>query len=175
MNRAVAYCRTACGTPSDRLSGLEDQRNAIRQYATRNGLTVVDTYMDVGVSGASLNRPQLQQLIADCRAGNVRMVVTQDPDRLSRDYSQLLALLQMFKAEGVCLAFATQEGRNQLPCSSQSCGRSPQVFIDRARETRPSGVLASSRRTRVLHSSVLPPASRAHATWAPCQILSRFR
>jgi site-specific DNA recombinase len=114
MNRAVAYCRTACGTPSDRLSGLEDQRNAIREHATRNGLTVVETYMDMGVSGASLNRPQLQQLIAACRAGRVGMVVTQDPDRLLRDYSQLFAPLHTFKAEGVHLAFATQEGRNQF-------------------------------------------------------------
>jgi site-specific DNA recombinase len=113
MNRAVAYCRTACGAPSDRLSGLKDQRDAIRQYATQNGLTVVETYMDLGVSGVSLHRPQLRQLIADCRAGKVGMVVTQDPDRLSRDYAQLLALLHLFQAEGVCLAFATHEGRNQ--------------------------------------------------------------
>jgi site-specific DNA recombinase len=113
MNRAVAYCRTACGTPSDRLSGLTDQRDAIGQYAARNGLTVVETYMDAGVSGASLNRPQLQQLIAECRAGKVGLVLTQDPDRLSRDYPHLLALLHMFEAEGVRLAFATQEGQNQ--------------------------------------------------------------
>jgi site-specific DNA recombinase len=113
MNRAVAYCRTACGTPSDRFSGLKDQRNAISQYAMQNRLIVIETYMDVGVSGVSLNRPQLQQLIADCRAGKVGMVLTQDPDRLSRDYSQLLELFHMFKAEGVCLVLTTQEGRNQ--------------------------------------------------------------
>jgi DNA invertase Pin-like site-specific DNA recombinase len=41
------------------------------------------------------------------------MVLTQDPDRLSRDSSQLLALLHIFKAEGICLVFATQERRNQ--------------------------------------------------------------
>jgi site-specific DNA recombinase len=113
MKRAVAYCRTACGVTSDHLSGLEDQRNAISHYAMQNGLTVLETYMDVGVSGVSLHRPQLQQLIADCRAGEVGMVLTQDPDRLSRDYSQLLALLHIFKAEGVRFAFATQEGRNR--------------------------------------------------------------
>jgi site-specific DNA recombinase len=114
MKRAVAYCRTACGVTSDRLSGLEDQRNAISHYAMQNGLTVLETYMDVGVSGVSLHRPQLQQLIADCRAGKVGTVLTQDPDRLSRDYSQLLALLHTFQAEGVHLVFATREGRNQL-------------------------------------------------------------
>jgi Resolvase, N terminal domain len=63
MNRAVAYCRTACGTPRDRLSGLEDQRNAISQYATENDLTVVEMYMDVGVSGVSFPAEQARRLV----------------------------------------------------------------------------------------------------------------
>jgi site-specific DNA recombinase len=66
--------------------------------------------MDVGVSGASSNRPQLQQLIADCRAGKIGLVLTQDPDRLSRDLPQLLAILHMFKTEGVRVEFVTETG-----------------------------------------------------------------
>jgi DNA invertase Pin-like site-specific DNA recombinase len=128
MNRAVAYCRTACGVPNERLSGLEDQKGAIRQYATENGLTVVETYMDVGVSGASLNRPQLQQLIADCRAGKIGLVLTQDLDRLSRDYSQLLTLLHMFKVEGVHLVLATREGRNQYAIFATVVRALAQIF-----------------------------------------------
>jgi site-specific DNA recombinase len=76
-------------------------------------LTVLETYKDVGVSGATLNRPQLQKLIADCWAGKVGKVLTQDPDRLSRDLPQLLALLRMFKTEGVRLEFVTETGRDQ--------------------------------------------------------------
>ena len=114
--------------PNDRLSGLDDQRNAINQYATQNGLTLVGTYMDVGFSGVTLNRPQLQKLIADCRAGKVGMVLTQDLDRLSRDYSQLLALLHMFKAEGVRLAFATREGRSQYAMFAAVVRALAQIF-----------------------------------------------
>ena len=97
MKRAVAYCRTACGVQGDRLSGVRAQTDAIRRYANRNGLSFSETYEDVGVSGATLNRPQLRKLIADCRAGKVGLVLTQDPDRLSRDLPQLLAILHMFK------------------------------------------------------------------------------
>jgi hypothetical protein len=32
----------------------------VRSHAHENGLTVLETYKDVGVSGATLNRPQLQ-------------------------------------------------------------------------------------------------------------------
>jgi DNA invertase Pin-like site-specific DNA recombinase len=43
----------------------------------------------------------------------VGLVLTQDPDRLSRDLSQLLALLRIFKAAGIRLEFVTETGRNQ--------------------------------------------------------------
>jgi site-specific DNA recombinase len=101
------------GAHGDRLSGLRDQTNAIRRYASENGLTVSETYKDVGVSGATLNRPQLRKLIADCRTGKVGTVLTQDPDRLSRDLPQLLAILHMFKTESVRLEFVTETGRVQ--------------------------------------------------------------
>ena len=113
MKKAVAYCRTACGAQGDRLSGLRAQTNAIRRYANEKGLIVSETYKDVGVSGVTLNRPQLQKLIADCRAGKVGTVLTQDPDRLSRDLPQLLALLHIFHTEGVQLEFVSQTGRAQ--------------------------------------------------------------
>ena len=113
MKSAVAYCRTACGAQSDRLAGLRAQTDAIRRYAKENGLTILETYKDVGVSGATLNRPRLQKLIADCRAGKVGTVLTQDPDRLSRDLAQVLTILHTFKTEGVQVEFVTQTGRDQ--------------------------------------------------------------
>jgi site-specific DNA recombinase len=113
MKSAVAYCRTASGAQGDRLSGLRAQTDAIGRYANEKGLTVLETYKDVGVSGATLNRPQLRKLIADCRAGKVGTVLTPDPDRLSRDLPQLLAILQMFQTEGVRLEFVTETGRVQ--------------------------------------------------------------
>jgi DNA invertase Pin-like site-specific DNA recombinase len=37
------------------------------------------------VSGVTLDRPGLQQLIADCCAGKISMFITKDPERLSRN------------------------------------------------------------------------------------------
>jgi site-specific DNA recombinase len=58
-------------------------------------------YMDAGVSGGTLQRPELQRLLADCRAGKVGTVVTKDPDRLSRDKGQLVTVLDTFAKAGV--------------------------------------------------------------------------
>jgi DNA invertase Pin-like site-specific DNA recombinase len=47
------------------------------------------------VSGITLERPGLQQLVADCLAEKIARVVTQDPDRLSREPRQLAAHLKI--------------------------------------------------------------------------------
>jgi hypothetical protein len=46
-------------------------------------------------------------VIADCRAGKIATVIVQDPERLSRDTGQLLALLQIFQEAGVHVEFDT--------------------------------------------------------------------
>jgi hypothetical protein len=102
MRVAVAYCRSAVeaqGTPSS----ARRQAVAITRYATRHRLKLRGTYIDAGVSGATLERPALGQLLADCRAGKVNAVLIRDPDRLSRNSEHLLLLLAKFEAAGVRL------------------------------------------------------------------------
>jgi DNA invertase Pin-like site-specific DNA recombinase len=90
------------------------QAQAIRQYAKEKGLAVRSIYMDPGMSGSGLARPELQRLIADCRAGQIGTVITQDPERLSRDTGQLLALLHIFQKTGVRVEFGAPEGSARL-------------------------------------------------------------
>jgi DNA invertase Pin-like site-specific DNA recombinase len=107
MKKTVAYCRTALASQSDPLVEVSAQAEAVRAYARGCGMTVHETYMDAGVSGVTLIRPALQQLLADCRVGQVGVVMTRDADRLSRDTSQLIALLHRFRIYGVRVEFAT--------------------------------------------------------------------
>ncbi len=110
MTRIVAaYCRTACAGESDPPSGVRRQEEEIRRYAKHRGLAIEASYADAGVSGIKLQRPQLQRLLADCRA--IDTVITRDPERLSRDHGQLLALLLMFRNAGVRVEYC-EEGRN---------------------------------------------------------------
>jgi site-specific DNA recombinase len=94
MKNIVAYCRTA--NESGPVSGVNLQEKEIRRYAKRHGAVISTIYADAGVSGATLERPELQRLIADCRAGKIGTVVTKDLDRLSRDMRQKIALLYIF-------------------------------------------------------------------------------
>jgi site-specific DNA recombinase len=110
MKETVAYCRTAFVEPSDPLGGVSAQAASLREYAEQNGMTVDGTYMDAGASGVTLIRPALQQLLADCRAGKIGVVLTTDTDRLSRDTGQLAALLHKFRTYGVHVEFASGTG-----------------------------------------------------------------
>jgi DNA invertase Pin-like site-specific DNA recombinase len=71
-------------------------------------------YLDAGVSGVTLERPALQRLIADCLAGKIATVITQDPDRLSRDRRQLAELLQIFRKANVRVQFTAGSQSIQL-------------------------------------------------------------
>jgi DNA invertase Pin-like site-specific DNA recombinase len=56
----------------DPLVGVREQAKAIRRYAEARWLNVRRSYTDAGLSGATLQRPALRELLADCRAGKVR-------------------------------------------------------------------------------------------------------
>ena len=110
MKKIVAYCRTAVASEADPLGEVSAQAEAVREFARQRGMTGHETYMDAGASGVTLARPALQQLLADCRAGKIGVVLTRDADRLSRDKSHLLALLHRFAIYGVRVQFANENG-----------------------------------------------------------------
>jgi DNA invertase Pin-like site-specific DNA recombinase len=84
----------------------------MRHYAEGRGLVLHAIYADAGVSGVTLERFALQQLLADCRAGTIGTVVTQDPERLSRDKGQQLALLHILAKAGVRVEYSTGEDQD---------------------------------------------------------------
>src|ERR1700743_1540588 len=69
MKRAAQYVRMS--TDHQRYS-IENQAAAIAAYAQANGLTIVHTYRDDGISGLRIkNRMGLRRLIEDVQSGYV--------------------------------------------------------------------------------------------------------
>jgi DNA invertase Pin-like site-specific DNA recombinase len=101
MKAVVAYCRSA-SEPQRGPSPLLAQAQALGDARPE----ITEVYMDAGASGLMLERPALQRLITDCRVGRIATVVVQDPEDLSRDTGQLIALLQIFQKAGVRVEFA---------------------------------------------------------------------
>lgn len=78
-------------------------------------------YDDKGQSGETLDRPGLQALLADVRAGAIGRVVVHRLDRLSRRIVDCAALLQEFKDHQVLLTIVAQPDLNVGAPSRCSC------------------------------------------------------
>src|SRR5436305_1188608 len=66
-------------------------------------------YDDGGFSGGTLERPALQQLLADIRAGRIDIVVVYKVDRLTRSLADFARLVELFDAEAVPFVSVTQQ------------------------------------------------------------------
>jgi hypothetical protein len=67
-----------------------------------------DLYEEGGVSAGSLDRPELQRLLSDIRAGKVDTVVVYKIDRLTRSLSDFMKLMELFEPRGVSFVSVTQ-------------------------------------------------------------------
>jgi site-specific DNA recombinase len=66
-------------------------------------------YDDGGVSGATLERPALQRLLADVRAHRLDVVVVYKVDRLTRSLADFAKIVETFDAHSVSFVSVTQQ------------------------------------------------------------------
>src|SRR3981189_3912821 len=66
-------------------------------------------YDEGGLSGATLDRPALQQLLADIQAGKIDAVVTYKVDRLTRSLADFAKIVEIFDARSVSFVSVTQQ------------------------------------------------------------------
>ncbi|MGA3043634.1 MAG: recombinase family protein, partial [Bryobacteraceae bacterium] len=82
----------------------------------QEGWTVLPQhYDDGGCSGANLDRPALQRLLADIQAGQIDCVVIYKVDRLSRSLFDFARLMQVFEKHGVSFVSVTQQLNSNTP------------------------------------------------------------
>jgi site-specific DNA recombinase len=67
------------------------------------------SYDDGGISGATLDRPALQQLLADIQAGRIDVIVVYKVDRLTRSLADFAKIVEVFDAKGVSFVSVTQQ------------------------------------------------------------------
>src|SRR5260370_12470204 len=85
-------------------NSLQAQREACEAFIRsqrHEGWALARTrYGDGGFSGGNLERPALQGLIADIRAGRIDIVVVYKVDRLAPSLAHLARLVAIFDAHG---------------------------------------------------------------------------
>ena len=80
---AVIYARYS--SDNQREESIEGQLRECKEYAERNGMNVVATYIDRALSAKTDDRPQFQQMIRDSNTHKFEAVLVWKLDRFSRN------------------------------------------------------------------------------------------
>jgi DNA invertase Pin-like site-specific DNA recombinase len=114
IRRCAIYTRKSTdeGLEQD-YNSLHAQREAceafIKSQAGEGWRLVSTAYDDGGFSGGNMERPALQQLLADIRKGLVGVVVVYKVDRLTRALADFAKIVEPFDAQRVSFVAVTQQ------------------------------------------------------------------
>jgi len=112
--RCVIYARVSTdrGLEQD-FNSLDAQYDAsqayIRSQAHAGWTLLRSKYDDGGFSGGNTDRPALQRLLEDVRAGKIDVIVVYKVDRLTRSLADFAKLVELFDQHGVSFVSVTQQ------------------------------------------------------------------
>src|SRR5947209_11396578 len=94
-------------------NSLQAQREAceafIKSQRHEGWVCLPSAYDDGGFSGATMDRPALQQLLGDITAGRVDTVVVYKIDRLTRSLADFAKIVEILDAKGASFVSVTQQ------------------------------------------------------------------
>ena len=105
--RVAAYARVSSGKDA-MLHSLSAQVSYYSDYIQNNGWEYAGVYADEAITGTKDKREGFQQLLAECRNGNVDMVITKSISRFARNTVTLLTTVRELKELGVDVYFEEQ-------------------------------------------------------------------
>ena len=106
--RVAAYARVSCGKDT-MLHSLAAQIDYYRNYIRMNPeWRFAGVYADEAKTGTKDNREQFQQLLSECRGGNIDMVITKSISRFARNTVTLLKTVRELQSLGVDVFFEEQ-------------------------------------------------------------------
>jgi site-specific DNA recombinase len=104
--KVAIYARYSSDNQRD--ASIADQRRVCREFATRQGWTIVDEFTDHAVSGATLLRSGFQTLMRDALNGRFDVVLAEALDRFSRDQEDTAGLFKRLTFAGVNIVTLTE-------------------------------------------------------------------
>jgi len=101
--RVALYGRVSTSDQVENGKSLADQEQSLTMWAKTENWQIVSTYIDKGVSGGTDDRPQLQNLLLDAKAGRFDLVICTKLDRFFRNTRLMLNFIEQLKQAGVAL------------------------------------------------------------------------
>lgn len=99
--QAVIYCRVSSDRQAKEGDGVRSQEQRCRSYAQMMGYEMLRVFTDDGVSGALIDRPGIQNLLAFLRVqAQETVVIVDDISRIARDVMAHFQLKAAIRAAG---------------------------------------------------------------------------
>ncbi len=97
-------------------SSCESQEEKIRSFVnSQNNWRVFKVYSDAGYSGATLNRPNIQQLLSDLKKEKIDVVLVYKIDRLTRSPKDFYQLIEFFEQSKIDFISITERFDTSTP------------------------------------------------------------
>lgn len=110
-NSAIAYYRYS--SEAQKESSIDQQKEAARDFAERNGLTIIKEYEEPAMSGTRDDRPMFNLMLYEIQKLRPANLILWKTDRLSRDKIDLVLAKKKLRENGVkiqLIAEAIPEG-----------------------------------------------------------------
>lgn len=117
--RCAIYARKSTAHGMDQqFTSIDAQIDACAKYVEAHaaqGWRLVASFQDVAISGGTMERPGMQDLLAQVRAGKIDAIVTYKLDRISRSIRDFSNLMYELDQRGVGLVIVTQNFDTATP------------------------------------------------------------
>ena len=166
--RAVGYGRASTTEQVEEGHSLDAQEHAIVEFCRVRGWTLVEIYVDPGLSGALVDRPSLQRLLQDAAKGKFDVLVVHAIDRFYRDLQGLLSAFRQLQDLGVSFISITENLDFTTPWGKLALavlGTLAEIYLDKLRIETSKGKKARARKGL---SNGMPPLGYCRGNCAAC-------
>ncbi len=144
MNKALGYTRVSSIEQVDGYS-LENQADAIKEFANRENIDLVKIYVEKGKSAKNTDRAELQKLLSYCskNSNSVDHIIIFDLQRLARNLEDQLTIMSKLNRYNITL-LSVKENNDNSPsgkCLRNILGVFNEYDNDIRREKSNAGML----------------------------------
>lgn len=104
--KAVIYARYS--SDNQREESIEGQLRECKEYADKNGITILCSYIDRALSAKTDNRPEFQKMVQDSAKGLFDTVLVWKLDRFARNRYDSAHYKAVLRRNGVKVVSATE-------------------------------------------------------------------
>ena len=104
--KGVIYARYS--SDNQREESIEGQLRECKAFAAKNGIEIIETYIDRALSAKTDNRPDFQRMIKDSASKRFEVILVWKLDRFARDKYDSAHYKRMLRNNGVRVVSATE-------------------------------------------------------------------